>query len=250
MPRFQLRVVRLADRMYVIGYCLKDDGLAHYNSIRGGFDSGDDLLPRCREFYRANAGKISYSSKKMNKNPKAEEKQLSFKLGNKVTLSVWFAHHHNLDLLRAQLPLSLLLAWAIETKKYRLDDEVMHGKYGGAVLDPARTNAMLQLAFSASEGAPARESVPLIEKVLYGAEQEHPRDNGRGMGDGLRDIPSTYDLVNMTLKEAKSLTKVLREQSGTVPTEHTAEHGGHAVIVDLFSSAASADAAEALEKVR
>jgi|SouAtlMetagenome_1021521.scaffolds.fasta_scaffold93799_1 hypothetical protein len=103
---------------------------------------------------------------------------------------------------------------------------------------------------SASEGAPARESVPLIEKVLYGAEQEHPRDNGRGMGDGLRDIPSTYDLVNMTLKEAKSLTKVLREQSGTVPTEHTAEHGGHAVIVDLFSSAASADAAEALEKVR
>jgi hypothetical protein len=178
------------------------------------------------------------------------ERLVDRRLGGGKGLQAEHRERRDDGLLRAQLPLSLLLAWAIETKKYRLDDEVMHGKYGGAVLDPARTNAMLQLAFSASEGAPARESVPLIEKVLYGAEQEHPRDNGRGMGDGLRDIPSTYDLVNMTLKEAKSLTKVLREQSGTVPTEHTAEHGGHAVIVDLFSSAASADAAEALEKVR
>ena len=249
-PRVEIRVVREQDRMYLIGYCYKDEGMAHFYAVYGGFPKDDDLLARACEFYRCNAGKISFSSKKMKKNPKAEEKQLAFKLGNKVTLAVWFVHQHKLDELHGQLTLPLIIAYAIETTKYRLDDEVMHGKYGGATLNPARTQAMLDLCFLASSAPPARVTVPLIEIILFGAVQPHPRDNGRVMGSDMIDVPSTHELMQSSLKEIKLLSAAIREQSGKTTAE-TAVHplGGHAIILDYMGTAASAEAARELERI-
>ena len=130
-----------------------------------------DKLARAKEFYRSNAGTISWTSKKINKNPKAEEKQLSFKLGNKIVLAAWFVHQHELEELSAQLTLPIIIAYAIETTRYRLDDEVMHGRNGTQALSPSRTQAMLQLAFLASTAPPASVTVPLIELALFNEAQ-------------------------------------------------------------------------------
>ena len=249
-PRIELRVVRDQDMLYVIGYCAKDQGLAHFMTIIGGIDA--DLLARAKEFYRAHAGEIAWSAKKTNKNPKADEKQLAFKLGNKVTLAVWFVHHHQLDQLYVQLTLPLIIAWALETTKYRLDDEVISGKYGGVALDAARTQAMLQLCFVASAAPPARTTVPLIETVLFGAEQVKPHDNGVAMGAGRRDVPSTRELHGYSLAEAKALAAVLRAQ-GPPQNAHADSvdvhpHGGRGIVLDLVSCCASAEAADLLTR--
>ena len=87
-------------------YCGQDEGLAHFYVVHGGLTTGGfdgGVLARAREYYRSHAGQISWTSKKLNKNPKAEEKQLSFKLGNKITLSVWFVHHMGLDEISTQV---------------------------------------------------------------------------------------------------------------------------------------------------
>ena len=223
--------------------------MAHFYAIFGGFKQGEDLLDRSCEFYRSNAGKISYSSKKMKKNPKAEEKQLAFKLGNKLTLAVWFVHSHKLDELRDQLSLPLIMAWALETSKYRIDDELVHGRYSGTTLDAARTHAMLKLCFLASASPLARVTVPLIETVLFGAEQLHPTNNGRVQGLGKLGLPSTHELINTSLKEAKSLCLELRKEGGQSTTEpHVHAHGGHAIVLDFLGCAASAEAARELER--
>ena len=159
--------------------------------MHSGIDA--DLMARAREFYRSNAGTVSWTSKKINKNPKAEEKQISFKLGNKCVLATWFVHHHELDELSAQvrclpsttmptpcslrppyltqLTLPIIIAYAIETTRYRLDDEVMHGRNGTQALSPSRTHAMLQLAFLASTAPLASVTVPLIELALFNEAQ-------------------------------------------------------------------------------
>ena len=65
------------------------------------------------------------------------------------------------------------IALAIQSTRYRLDDEVLHGRNGAAALCPKRTQAMLQLAFLASKGPLPSVTVSLIETVLYGAPQVH-----------------------------------------------------------------------------
>ena len=75
-----------------------------------------DLMARAREFYRSNAGTISWTSKKINKNPKAEEKQISFKLGNKIVLAAWFVHHHELGELSVQVRSLTLLFTIMSTR--------------------------------------------------------------------------------------------------------------------------------------
>lgn len=76
-----------------------------------------------------------------------------------------------LPALPSQLTLPIIIAYAIETTKYRLDDEVMHGKNGQSALDPVRVQAMLSLAFLASNAPSPHVTVPLIEKALYGEVQ-------------------------------------------------------------------------------
>tara|TARA_B110001452_G_scaffold121352_1_gene100699 strand:- start:95 stop:562 length:468 start_codon:yes stop_codon:yes gene_type:complete len=50
-PRIELRIVREQDLMYLIGYCLKDEGLPHCRSVSGGIDA--DLRGRAKELYLA-----------------------------------------------------------------------------------------------------------------------------------------------------------------------------------------------------
>jgi hypothetical protein len=250
VPRIELRVVRAADALYLIGYCYKDEGLAHFYNVHSGIIA--DLLARAREFYRSNAGTISWTSKKINKNPKAEEKQLSFKLGNKITLATWFVHHHQLDELSDQLTLPIIIAYAIETTRYRLDDEVMHGRHGTQAICPLRTQAMLQLSFMASKAPQASVTVPLIERVLFGEAQVQPSDNGVQNGPGLLDTPSTRDLATYSLKQAKATSVLLkeqqppaREQQPDIFKQHP--HGGRSLVLDFMSHAKSKEAADMLE---
>ena len=68
VPRIELRIVRPRDALYLIGYCQKDEGMAHFYQVHSGISA--ETMARAREFYRSNAGTISWTSKKMNKNPK------------------------------------------------------------------------------------------------------------------------------------------------------------------------------------
>ena len=56
-----------------------------------------------------------------------------------------------------------------------LQQDKTQSRNGGAALCPRRTQAMLQLAFMASEGAPPSKTIHLIETVLYGEPQVHTR---------------------------------------------------------------------------
>ena len=80
----------------------------------------------------------------------------------------------------------------------------------------------------------------------------HARDNGVQNGPGLRDTPSTHELVNFKLSEAKSLCVQLRKEN---PTARVARpdvfaphpHGGASIALDFLSHAVSQTAAELLE---
>ena len=135
-----------------------------------------------------------------------------------------------------------------------MDDEVVHGKFGGAPLDAMRTNAMLKIAMSASLPVPMHIIVPLIEIVLFGHSKVHARDNGISYDSGFCDIPSSYELSTMTLEKAKALCVTLRAQS---PQQQQPSHaasvdvhapGGSAVVIDLYSCAASAEAADVFSR--
>ena len=48
-PRIDLRIVREQNLMYLVGYCLKDEGLPHFCSVSGGIDA--DMRARAKELY-------------------------------------------------------------------------------------------------------------------------------------------------------------------------------------------------------
>ena len=74
MPRIELRIVRPKDLLYLIGYCMKDEGYAHFYNVHGGINP--ETMAKAKEFFRSNAGTCAWTSKKINKNPTAEEKMV------------------------------------------------------------------------------------------------------------------------------------------------------------------------------
>jgi hypothetical protein len=81
-------------------------------------------------------------------------------------LAAWCVSQHKLENIAQSLRLPLVIAYAISTGNYRIDDSVLTGRTGKA-LDPVRTNAFFPLSMMGkSNDIPLLAS--LTERVLYG----------------------------------------------------------------------------------
>ena len=130
------KTVAEANKTYVQGYCNKDARLAH--SV--GFDIGltPEELERADAVYLAKAATFHASASKIHKAPHKNSTEISLKANNLFVLTAWFVAQHELEPLHAVLSLALVIAYAISTGKYRLDDSLVTG-HTGSTLDPNRT---------------------------------------------------------------------------------------------------------------
>ena len=97
---------------YVIGYCIKDEGLAHSVIICIGLS--DEEKTEARNVYIAKASEYDQSQSKMNKTPlKTIKKQVAFKANNAFTLSGWFIAKHALVAVASSLTLPLTIAYCM-----------------------------------------------------------------------------------------------------------------------------------------
>ena len=229
-----LKHVKAIDRIYAYGYLLKDQGQGHFMFWYFGFTPQE--LQDALNVYRAKAGTNIFASKKMNKAPTAEEKQLSFGTGNLFVLATWFIHQHGLEPLKDALNLALTITYALETARYRVEETVVTGRNGGVAIDPVRSQAMFALGLADHNNT--KETYGLVTQVLYGdrdgvcdAAQECRMKRCRERG-----IPTTTDLVkNYNLAAAKDLAKRFASPSGPRAT-------GRFIVLDFLSLSASANA--------
>jgi hypothetical protein len=230
--RLNVKKYKLVDRKYGFGYVQKDTGLAHFRTCSHGFS--DDEKQECLDFYRAKAAGNAYASNKMNKAPKSNEKLLAFKVTNLFVLSAWFVQQHDLSALGPALTLSLVLAYALETGKYRLDDSLVLGRSGGGLLDPVRTQAMFELSISA-DARNVRETVPLIDLILLGI----PQPAATAFADAAcvtAGLPTRGALRLYSLAEAKALAKVIAKTQPRVGLR-LAQNCGRYIVIDFLASA-------------
>ena len=220
--RLSMKTVKPKDVDYGFGYDLKDEGLAHFVGWVIGLNSSE--IQRCKRIYRARAGQSTFAGgHKMNKAPHTNKKQVDFGVGNMYTLATWFVQEHGLLRLRTVLSLPLVLAYALSTNCYRLDEALITGKNGGVSLDPARAQAFFALSFGDVHNIP--RTVALIETVLFGASGAGvacpPSSSTFADAPLSRRLPSTAELVaGYDLAAAKELCQALDEME--------AEERGHA----------------------
>ena len=237
--RLMMKTVKQSDVAYGIGYDQKDKGMAHYMIITRGLSDAD--LQDALNVYRQKAAGNAYTSKKMNKTPNSETKLLGFTVGNMFTLSVWFIKQHNLGRLSKALSLSMVMAYALSTGRYRLDDALVTGKNGGATLDPVRAQAFFEL--STIDPANTSETIPLIDTILYGGPQTVNYANDAACH--ARGIPTPGVLAReYDLKKAKAFCGGADECQTQEPKERRA---GRCLVVDFLSSPQSAMVAREME---
>ena len=150
------------------GYGRKDLGKPTFRTFFFGFKENE--LDAHLEYYRMKAGDCMFSSSKMNKAPGKDVNLLSIKLGGLFTMINWFVARHKLTAIAKYVSISIVVAWALETGRYRLDESFITGRSGGGILDPGRSQAMMDLSF-ANTSRPS-ETIPLIETILLGEPQE------------------------------------------------------------------------------
>ena len=235
--RLSVKRYKDKDREYGYGYTLKDTGQSHFANFNFGFTNAElkDLLDR----YRAKATGCAFSSNKMNKNPASAQKQIAFKVTNLFVLTAWFIKDHGLQGISRYLSLALVIAYALETTKYRVDDSLILGRSGGAALDPVRTQALFELSTSANASKPS-ETVPLIETVLYGAVQ--PNDTRFDAECLAAGLPTPKDIkAHLNLAAARRVcAEFTAAQPDAMPTAH---NGGHFLVIDFLGTSAAREAA-------
>ena len=124
------------------------------------------------------------------------------------TLATWFVDTHKIGRLRAALTLPIIVAYALSTNNYRIDETIITGKNGGVAMAAARSEALMQLNLGL--GTEPSTSIPLIETILYGSVQRsvaagEPRPEPRTM-------PTTDQLARwFDLAAAKALCAELEE---------------------------------------
>lgn len=222
--RIMLKRVNGKDRAYIYGYIQKDHGLEHYVGFSINFSKEE--LQTCVDVYRAKATRNSFAGgHKMNKAPHQNEKLVSFTVGNLFTLCVWFVAQHKLSRLHSRLTLPIIVAYALSTLHYRMDEALVTGKNGGNTLDPNRSQAFLQLSL-AGPACHTRDVIPLVHTILYGNESVLTSSES----DEPSTLPSTAQLAaDYDLEAAKELCASLMaaergEHIGT-PHSQTAAHG-------------------------
>jgi hypothetical protein len=184
-----------------------DSGLEHYIGFKLGVT--DEEAARLLLEYRSKAGVNAFAgSGKMNKTPHKGTKQVDFTNGNLHTLATWFVDTHKIGRLRAALTLPIIVAYALSTNNYRIDETIITGKNGGVAMAAARSEALMQLNLGL--GTEPSTSIPLIETILYGSVQRsvaagEPRPEPRTM-------PTTDQLARwFDLAAAKALCAELEE---------------------------------------
>ena len=176
----------------------------------------------------------------MNANPNEAEATLKFKPGNLFPLAAWFISQHGLSFLKKFLFPEVVVAYALQTSRYSLDESLLSGKNGGNVLDPQRSHAFFRLM----NDEEARKNVTLVSTVLYGAQ------NNQQWTDELLDIeaqakglPAPAELaLCYDLDRAKKLCRDKKVVPTNAADKPTQRHGRF-IILDFLSTAASADAA-------
>ena len=247
--RLMHKTVHPRDKSYIIGYCTaKDEGLDHYTGFT--IDLEDEEVETCKNVYRAKAAKNSFAGgEKMNKAPHQNQKLLPINVGNIFTLTSWFVEQHRLARLAAQLTLPIIVAYALSTLKYRIDENVITGRNGGNNLDVARSQALLQLSLT-GPASHTRDIIPLVETILYGNGSERPT------GVVHPDLPTTAQLIaDYDLAAAKALCASLAEQDESSVTyiasaplsitrfETPRATRGKYIVLDFMASSASINAA-------
>tara|TARA_B110000046_G_scaffold60100_1_gene67500 strand:+ start:254 stop:2005 length:1752 start_codon:yes stop_codon:yes gene_type:complete len=238
-----------ADWHYAYGYDQKDLGKGHFRTFNIGFDQ--KLLDKCLNVYRAKAAQCAFSAKKMNKNPRSDKTQIAFKVGNLFVLATWFVSKHNLKPLSSVLTLPIILAYALSTGNYIVDDSLVTGKNGGGTLDPARSQAML--ALSLNDVANTHVTIPLINTVLYGVDAPVVQLNPTGWN---MLLPSSGMLAReFDLARARALCASLEQtandavQGSSVRSACASQktRSGKFIVVDFLSSAQSAEAVRVMQ---
>ena len=230
--RVTYRVVKdgLEHERYIRGYCAKDRGLQH--SIIFTIGVSEEEMRASEEAYMSKATGYFKSACKTNKTPhKKIRKQVAFKASNLFVLAAWFIGQHALEPIASSLTLSLTIAYALTTQRYRVDDTLVTGRTGEA-LDPTRASAFFELAMQ-TESNNVPLLVSLIDKVLYTSSPSpiSPRVPG---------LPSPFELASKySLAQAKELAHRTSCQSDRVRT-------GRAIVVDYLNAPESRAVAEAM----
>jgi hypothetical protein len=217
----------------------QEKGRAHHRGIHGG--ASDEEMQGHLDDYRAKAGESSYTSHKMNTNPDESENTLKFKPGNIFALAAWFISQHGLSLLKEFLYPEVVVAWALSTNRYSLDESILTGKNGGSVLDPHRSHAFFRLMADPN----ARDNATLVSTVLYG------RDGAQQWTDPVLDaaaqakgLPTPSELaLCYDLDKAKALCRK-QNVAPQAAAEKPPQRSGRFIVLDFLSLAASADAAK------
>ena len=235
--RIAYRVVKHGNEKYIQGYCRKDLGLDH--SVIFNIGLSEDEQKAGDEGYMSKATGYFKSSNKINKTPhKKIRKQVAFKAGNLFMLASWFISQHGLEHIAPLLTLSHTIAYALTTKRYRLDDSIVTGR-SGKPLDPIRATAFFELAMR-SDSESCSENVPLlvslIDKVLYNSAPPLP-----SWAPSLEGLPSPAELQSKySLADAKELSHNVQCAKQTPPRT------GRAIVVDYLNFPESRAVAEAM----
>ena len=153
------------------------------------------------------------------------------------------------------MTLAIVVAIAVSTGAYRIDESVITGKNGGMPLDSARSDALFAIETADDDLKFGPELVQYVEIVLHGAPRSHSVANGKP-ATGLNELatPSTYEVVEgsgaglHTLDTLKELAARLEKQRvNPMPLQTTRVHtrGGSFWVGDFASFPQSAEAVEA-----
>ena len=231
------------DELYLVGYVQKDSGLSHHDERGAGYDPASK--ERGVRVYRSKAGSNTYSSDKINKHPEKDRRAVPLTAANVVDMGRWFVHKEGLRALLPVASVAARVAWMLQTDNYYLDAKVVTGDKG-APLDEARTEALNCLL----DDPRARENVALIRCVLYGPSAMLA--GGRAAVDVHKMVPAVFGLPTreqvdrMALHEARVFVNKFNFAATAPAARPPPVQIGVAVVVDLVSSAASAQAASML----
>lgn len=114
----KVKLVKAADRLYLYGYCRKDQGLRHYERI--GFrviGMSDEELEEADRAYRSKGSRDPRSSDKMNTHDVGEtDKRVVIEPSNQFICLGWFIKEHGLQLLKAAATQVAVIKWMMEAR--------------------------------------------------------------------------------------------------------------------------------------
>ena len=252
-PRIKLLLIKWADRFYHFGYDQKDGKKPWYLFTSLGLSAA--YLAGALAYYHSLVFQNTYAGKKADKSPWSDKSKYKWSHGNFHPMAQWFLSHHALGSLKQVVTLAIVVALALSTGAYQLDESVITGKNGGMPLDTARSDALFAIETAGNDLKFGPELVHHVETVLHGAPRTHSGTNGNAGATLLElSMPSTYEIVHgsgaglYTLDTLKELAATLDHQrlNPVLVAQATRVHerGGRYWVSDFLSFPQSAAAVE------